>query len=181
MGPNYRPVFNFHHPDHKSEEDSSRFWSYFTLMMKDRYRTSISTHFHYIVAEFDAPPQHSLALKAALDDNSIRKLSAKKIPPPTSTSIQIAIEASRLDKTPRNFSSSAALIYYLGKDDSSSRLKYRTMANLCPFQQFFFQCFAKISQNRNIFRHVIDLSYTTTPPMLHHEHTKRLRISRVIV
>ena len=71
MGPNYRPVFNFHLPDHKSEEDFSRFWSYFTLTMKDRYRTSISIHCHYIVAEFDAPPQHFLALVAALDDNSI--------------------------------------------------------------------------------------------------------------
>ena len=78
MGPNYRPVFNFHHPDHKSEEDSSRFWSKFIPSKEDRHCPSISIHWHYIVAEFDAHPQHSLALKAALDDNSIWKLSSKK-------------------------------------------------------------------------------------------------------
>ena len=47
------------------------------------------------------------------------KIIGEKIPPPTSTSIQIAIEASRLDKTPRNCSSIGALIYYLGGDDMS--------------------------------------------------------------
>ena len=52
-------------------------------------------------------------------------------------SIEVGIKASRLDKSTRNFSSIGALIYFLGEDDKSPRLKYPTMVNLCPFQHYF--------------------------------------------
>ena len=117
----------------------------------------ISIHFHYITPAFGAHLLHSLALRVAFSYNySASEIPSKKIPPPTSTSIEVGIEASRLDQNPRNFSSIGDLIWCLGKDDNSPRLKYFNVTNLCPFPPFC-RCFGRILERSEIFSAVSTL------------------------
>ena len=131
----------------------------------------ISIHFHYITPAFGAHLLHSLALRVAFSYNSASEIPSKKIPPPTFTIIEVGIEASRLDQNPRNFSSIGDLIWCLGKDDNSPRLKYLNVTNLYPFPPFC-RCFGRILERSEIFSAVSTLyhvpqhhyDYTTTTP-----------------
>lgn len=60
----------------------------------------------------------------------------KKSHPTTSTNIQVATQASRLDENARNISSMARLISYLGRDNKLQSLLLANMANLPPYVNF---------------------------------------------